>query len=392
MEKAEQSKIRYQYVQMQKCYFLLKNRHINQSEMSNYNNYCVIMSGGVGSRFWPFSKEEKPKQFLDFLGTGRSLLQGTFDRFKKIVPTENIYIVTNDAYEEITREQLPELQSHQILCEPMRRNTAPAIAFATYRIKAVNPQANIVVTPSDHLVLKEDQFIADIVKGLDFVEKNPMLLTLGIQPGRPETGYGYIQLPKKESTGIHKVKTFTEKPNLELAKKFVESGEFVWNSGIFIWNANSILSAFRNHLPDIVNRFDAGKHLFGTPDEKQFINETFSFCPNISIDYGVFEKADNVYVNISNFGWCDLGTWGAFHEASAQDDNNNTHLHCKSLFVESSDNIVAMSDDKLVVVQGLDGYIVAESDNVLLICKKSEEQRIKHFVADVKLKYGDEYL
>ena len=360
--------------------------------MSNSNHYCVIMGGGVGSRFWPFSKEEKPKQFLDFLGTGRSLLQGTFDRFKKMMPIENIYVITNDAYEEMTKKQLPELQDHQILCEPMRRNTAPAIAFAMYRIQAVNPQANIVVAPSDHLVLKEEDFIADIVNGLDFVEQNSMLLTLGIQPGRPETGYGYIQLPKKEMSGIQKVKTFTEKPNYELAKKFVESGEFVWNSGIFIWNVKSILAALRAHLPDIVNQFDTGKHLFGTSDEKKFINETFSFCPNISIDYGVLEKADNVYVNISNFGWCDLGTWSAFHEVSARDENDNTSLHCKSLFIESSDNIVAMSDGKLVVVQGLEGYVVAESDNVLLICKKSEEQRIKHFVADVKFKYGDEYL
>jgi mannose-1-phosphate guanylyltransferase len=358
----------------------------------NNNNYCVIMSGGVGSRFWPLSKEEKPKQFLDFLGTGRSLLQGTFDRFKKIVPTENILIVTNEAYAEMTKKQLPEVQEHQILCEPMRRNTAPAIAFATYRIKAINPQANIVVAPSDHLILNEEQFIADITKGLDFVENNPMLLTLGIQPSRPETGYGYIQISKKEINGISKVKTFTEKPNLELATMFVGSGEFVWNSGIFLWNVNTVINAFRNHLPDIANKFDEGKQLFNTADEKRFIGEIFPFCPNISIDYGVLEKADNVYVNVSNFGWCDLGTWGAFHEISQHDDNSNTGLHCKTLFVESSGNIVAMSNDKLVVVQGLDGYIVAESDNVLLICKKSEEQRIKHFVTDVKFRYGDEYL
>jgi mannose-1-phosphate guanylyltransferase len=359
----------------------------------NKNNYCVIMSGGVGSRFWPFSKEKKPKQFLDFLGTGRSLLQGTFDRFSKIVPTENIYIVTNEAYAEITKKQLPELQEHQILLEPMRRNTAPAIAFAVYRIRAVNPQANIVVAPSDHLILKEEQFIADIAKGLDFVEKNPILLTLGIQPSRPETGYGYIQLSEKEADGICKVKTFTEKPNLELAMKFVDSGEFLWNSGIFLWNIDAIIAAFRNYLPDIANKLDEGKELFNTPAEEQFINESFPFLPNISIDYGVLEKADNVYVNISNFGWCDLGTWGAFHEVSQRDEHNNTSLHNKTLYVESNDNIVAMNDsNKLVVIQGLDGYIVVESDNALLICKKSEEQRIKHFVTDVKFRYGDGYL
>ena len=356
------------------------------------NNYCVIMSGGVGSRFWPLSKEKKPKQFLDFLGTGRSLLQSTFDRFRRIVPTENIYVVTNDTYAEITKTQLPELQDYQILCEPMRRNTAPAIAFATYRIKAINSQANIVVAPSDHLVLKEEQFITDITKGLDFVEKNPILLTLGIQPGRPETGYGYIQLPKKELTGIHKVKTFTEKPNLELATKFVDSGEFVWNSGIFLWNVNTIVSAFHTHLPDIANKFNEGENLFNTPDEKQFIDEIFPFCSNISIDYGILEKAGNVYVNISNFGWCDLGTWGTFHEVSERDENNNTTLHGEALYIESNNNIVVTNNNKLTVIQGLNGYIVAESDNVLLICKKSEEQRIKHFVADVKFRYGKEFL
>ena len=358
----------------------------------NKNNYCVIMCGGIGSRFCPFSKEKKPKQFLDFLGTGRSLLQGTFDRFLKVVPKENIYVVTNETYADITKIQLPELQEHQILCEPMRRNTAPAIAFATYRIKAVNPQANIVVAPADHLILKEELFISDITKGLDFVEKNPMLLTLGIQPCRPETGYGYIQLNKKENEGIHKVKTFTEKPNLELAQKFVESGEFLWNSGIFLWNVNSVISAFSTHLPDLVTRFDEGKELFNTPAEKAFVKDVFPFLPNTSIDYGILENADNVYVNVSNFGWCDLGTWSSFHEVSQQDESNNASLHCKTLFVESNNNIVATSGDKLVVIQGLDGYIVAESDNVLLICKKNEEQRIKHFVADVKFKYGRDYL
>jgi Mannose-1-phosphate guanylyltransferase len=350
------------------------------------------MSGGVGSRFWPFSKENKPKQFLDFFGTGRSLLQSTFDRFKKIVPVENIYIVTNDAYAEMTKKQLPELKENQLLLEPMRRNTAPAIAFAAFRIRAVNPEANIIVAPSDHLIMKEDQFVADMKNGLEFVDKNPFLLTLGITPSRPETGYGYIQVNEKELGGIHKVKAFTEKPNLELAKKFVDSGEFVWNSGIFLWNVNSIIDAFKKYLPDIVQKFNEGKELFNTPAEKQFIDTSFPFCPNISIDYGVLEKADNVYVNISNFGWSDLGTWGSLHEISNRDENNNASLHCQTLYIESNDNIVAMNDNKLVVLQGLEDYIIAESDNVLMICKKSEEQRIKHFVTDVKFRYGDKYV
>jgi mannose-1-phosphate guanylyltransferase len=350
------------------------------------------MSGGVGSRFWPFSKEDKPKQFLDFFGTGRSLLQSTYDRFRKIVPLENIYIVTNDAYAGMTRQQLPELSENQLLLEPLRRNTAPAIAFASYRIHAVDPEANIIVAPSDHLILKEDLFVADMRKGLAFVEENPVLLTLGIRPSRPETGYGYIQVDGNNCEGIEKVKAFTEKPDLELAKKLLESGEFMWNSGIFLWNVNSILNAFREYLPDVVQKFDEGKTLFNTPREKQFVDETFPFCPNISIDYGILEKADNVYVNISDFGWSDLGTWGALHEVSQRDSDNNAQLNCKTLYIESTDNIVAMSDDKLVVLQGLDDYIVAESDNVLLICKKSEEQRIKHFVTDVKFRYGEEYV
>lgn len=356
------------------------------------NNYCVIMSGGVGSRFWPFSKENKPKQFLDFLGIGRSLLQSTYDRFKKVVPAENIFIVTNEAYAEMTKKQLPEIKDNQLLLEPMRRNTAPAIAFATFRINAINPDANIIVAPSDHMILKEDQFEVDMIKGLEFVRENPVLLTLGITPSRPETGYGYIQVNEKEKDGIHKVKAFTEKPSVELASKFVESGEFVWNSGIFLWNVKSIMEAFRVHLPDLSQRFNEGKDLFNTPAEKEFINASFPFCPNVSIDYGVMEKADNVYVNISNFGWNDLGTWGALHEVSERDKDNNANLNCKILFIESSDNIVAMSEEKLVVLQGLNDYIIAESDNVLLICKKSEEQRIKHFVTDVKFRYGDEYI
>lgn len=350
------------------------------------------MSGGVGSRFWPFSKEGKPKQFLDFFGTGRSLLQSTFDRFKKIVPVENIYIVTNDVYAEMTKKQLPELKDDQLLLEPIRRNTAPAIAYASFRINAIDPDANIVVAPSDHLIVNEDEFIADIQKGLDFVNDNQVLFTLGIKPSRPETGYGYIQVSEEEKDGIYKVKAFTEKPNFDLARKFVDSGEFVWNSGIFLWNVNTILDAFKKYLPDINQKFNEGKDLFNTSGEKKFVDSTFPFCPNISIDYGILEKADNVYVNISNFGWSDLGTWGALHEVLDRDGEDNASLHCKSLFIESTDNVVAMSEEKLVVLQGLDGYIVAESDNVLMICKKSEEQRIKHFVTDVKFRYGDEYV
>ncbi|GAB6012006.1 mannose-1-phosphate guanylyltransferase [Viscerimonas tarda] len=360
--------------------------------MDNKNSYCVIMGGGIGSRFWPFSREAKPKQFLDFFGTGHSLLRLTFDRFKKILPAENIFIVTNEAYDELIRKDLPELDPSQILFEPIRRNTAPCIAYATYHINAINPNANIVVAPSDHLILKEDEFVSVIQNALEFVERNPMLLTLGIKPSRPETGYGYIQVSEETVNDVPKVKVFTEKPNFELAKVFCESGEFLWNSGLFIWNIKTIMQALHDYLPDITNLFDQGSELFNTPAEKEFINERFLSCPNISIDYGVMEKAPNSCVMAADFGWSDLGTWGSLHEVSEKDKNANAGLICDSIFIDSSDNIVAAPSGKLAVIQGLNGYIVAESDNVLLICKKEDEQRIKSFVADAKLKYGQEYI
>ena len=357
----------------------------------NNNNYCIIMSGGIGNRFWPYSNGRTPKQFLDFFGTGRSLLQTTFDRFSKIIPRENIFVVTNDGYAELTKKQLPELSDDQILLEPLRRNTAPCIAYASYRIQAINPKANIIVAPSDHLILKSDQFIADIKKGLEFVDKHDVLLTLGVKPTRPETDYGYIQVCVDKVEGIHKVKTFTEKPNKELAQAFLDSGEFVWNSGIFIWSLKSIMNAFKAYMPDIVNKFDEGLHLFNTDKEKEFIDVSFPFCSNISIDYGILEKADNVYVIISSFGWSDLDSWTSLHEASERDENNNVNLQGDIIYIESSNNVVATTTKKLVLVQGLDDYIIAESDNTLLICKKEDEHRIKHFMTDVRLKYGDEY-
>lgn len=360
--------------------------------MDNKNNYCVIMGGGIGSRFWPFSREARPKQFLDFFGTGRSLLQMTVDRFKRILPLENIFIVTNNEYAQMVQEELPELKPNQILLEPMRRNTAPCIAFATYHINSFNPEANIVVAPSDHLILKEDEFLSIIQNAYKFVSKHNTLLTLGIKPSRPETGYGYIQMSEEKLDGVNKVKVFTEKPNLELAKVFFESGEFLWNSGIFIWNNKTILSALREYLPEITSRFDPGIDAFGTEKEKAFIDENFPFCPNISIDYGIMEKATNVYVQAADFGWSDLGTWGSLYEISEKDNDANASLIANTIFFDSAENVVTLPAGKLAVIQGLEGYIVAEADGVLLICKKSEEQRIKQFVADVKLKYGEKYI
>jgi len=362
----------------------------------NKNNYCVIMAGGVGSRFWPLSKQKKPKQFLDILGTGRTLLQMTFDRFNQICPTENIYIVTSSDYNEIVKEQLPELNQSQILLEPVRRNTAPCIAYANYKILNHNPEANIVTAPSDHLILKVDEFIKVIEEGLEFVSNKDALLTLGIKPGRPETGYGYIQVndnsPLQENKQIFKVKTFTEKPNKELAKVFYESGEFFWNAGIFIWSLKSIKQAFETFLPEVNDLFKEGLDVYDTDKENEFIAKTYFECKNISIDIGIMEKADNVYVYCSDFGWADLGTWGSLHENIEKDKDNNS-IRGDNVFAYNLTNcIVKMPEEKLVVLQGLQDYIVVESDNVLLVCKKEDEQEIKQYVNDIKLKLGDKYL
>lgn len=357
------------------------------------NRYCVIMCGGVGSRFWPYSRAAKPKQFIDFFGTGRSLLQMSYDRVKGIVPAENILVVTNETYAPLVQEQLPELTEAQIMLEPARRNTAPCIAWAAYHIHAINPEASIMVTPSDHLILKEDEFRANVVTGFDFVEHHDALLTLGIKPNRPETGYGYIQVGEPTATSrISAVKTFTEKPNLELAKVFLASGEFFWNSGMFIWTANSIISALRNCAPDVAEKFDSMIDAFGTAKEAEAIRANFDACPNISIDFAVMEKAPNVYVECVNFGWNDLGTWSVLYDFSPKNREGNVTQNCKALLYNCADNMIAVSRDKLVVASGLKDYIVADADDVLLICPKAEEQRIKQYVNDVKASYGDKYL
>lgn len=348
------------------------------------------MSGGIGSRFWPASRTSYPKQFLDFFGSGKSLLQQTYDRFLQLIPKENILIVTNARYKDLTMSQLPDIDEKQILLEPQRRNTAPCIAFAANRILACNPDANIIVAPSDHLILKEAEFLSTIKMGLDFVENNDVLLTIGIKPNRPETGYGYIQIGENKEGNISKVKTFTEKPNLELAKVFLDSGEFYWNSGIFMWNVKTILSAFDELLPEIASRFNSGQKYFNTSKESEFINKIFPACPNISIDYGILEKAGNVFVLTADFGWSDLGTWGSLHDLSQKDEENNATLKCEALLYESSDNLISVPD-KLVVLHKMNGYIVAESGNVLMICKKEDEQEIRQFVIDANLKKGEEY-
>ncbi|MCW0483872.1 mannose-1-phosphate guanylyltransferase [Gaoshiqia sediminis] len=360
------------------------------------NNYCVIMAGGIGSRFWPLSKTSMPKQFLDILGTGRTFIQMTFDRLKKLCPAENFLVVTSVDYKDLVLAQLPELAESQVLLEPLRRNTAPCIAYACNKIKAENPDANVIVAPSDHLILKEEEFLSQVRMGLEFVTEKDALLTLGITPNRPETGYGYIQIDNKfdfkSLDNLYKVKTFTEKPNLEMAQIFLESGEFFWNSGIFIWSMKSIMSAFDLHLPDVAELFKKGEKLYGTADEVHFINKTYSECQNISIDYGVMEKADNVYVLCADFGWSDLGTWGSLYENKEKDSDANSVSGENVLLYNSKNCIVNMPNEKIAVLQGLDGYIVVESDGTLLVCRKEDEQQIRQFVNDVKLLKGNRFV
>jgi len=355
------------------------------------------MAGGVGSRFWPLSRSEKPKQFLDFLGVGRTLIQQTYDRFNRIIPAENIYIVSNSDYSEIIYEQLPSLPAENILLEPQRRNTAPCIAYAAYRIQKRDPAALMVVAPSDHLVMNEESFLKSVKHSLLFVKETQSLLTLGILPTRPETGFGYIQVDKGrglESEGaiFEKVKTFTEKPDLNLAKVFLESGEFFWNSGIFFWSVNSIISALSSFLPEINQAFSNGIALYEGPKEAKFIEKTYAECRNISIDYGIMEKAENVYVHIAEFGWSDLGTWGSLYEQSEKDKSGNALSADSAFLYDTKDSLVNIKGEKLVVLQGLEDFIVVDSGDVLLICKKDQEQRIKNFVNDVKLEKGKNYI
>lgn len=350
------------------------------------------MCGGIGSRFWPYSRESRPKQFLDFLGTGRSLLQMSFDRISSLVPPENVLVVTNAQYKPLISEQLPELSDDNILLEPARRNTAPCIAWAAYHIAARDPEASIIVCPSDHLITRDEVFRDAILKGFEFVETHDALLTLGITPTRPETGYGYIQVGEKVDGDICRVKTFTEKPKLELAKVFLETGEFFWNSGIFLWSAKTIIRELIANAPDVANVFEKGRHLFGTSAERQFIEENFPGCVGISIDFAVMEKAKNVYVECVSFGWNDLGTWSALYDNSPKNRDANVTQNCRVLAYDSTDNIFAVKDDKLVVVAGLSGYIVADRGDVLLICPKAEEQKIKQMVNDVKMTFGDKYI
>ncbi|MDA0890201.1 MAG: mannose-1-phosphate guanylyltransferase [Bacteroidetes bacterium] len=354
----------------------------------NKNNYAVIMAGGIGSRFWPMSKVTFPKQFLDILGTGETLIQQTFNRLQRVCPKENILIVTNKNYKELCLEQLPNVIESNILCEPAMRNTAPCVAYAAFKIQSMNENANMIIAASDHIILKEDEFVRVANDCLEVVAKNDILLTLGITPSRPDTGYGYIQFTTEKLDNhqkIRKVKTFTEKPNQELALNFLDSGDFLWNSGMFVWSAKSITLAFRKQLRDMYDVFEQGKQFYNTSKETEFIDRIFPGCKNISLDYGIMEKSENVYVYPTDLGWSDLGTWGSLYAHLDLDENRNAVQGNKVMLYDSTDNIIKVPNDKVVVMQGMNGYIVVENEGTLLICKKENEQQIKQFVTDLKI-------
>ncbi|CAM3021472.1 mannose-1-phosphate guanylyltransferase (GDP) [Flavobacterium succinicans] len=360
--------------------------------MIQKNIYVLIMAGGVGSRFWPKSRNHFPKQFIDILGTGQSLLQMTYARFLQICPKENIYILSNQDYKGLVLEQLDGITERNILLEPSRNNTAPCIAYATYKILQENPEANIVVAPSDHLILKEAAFLDKIKQALDYTSKNDALLTLGISPTRPDTGYGYIHFEQVAVASVHTVNRFMEKPVLEKAKEYLASGDYLWNAGIFIWSAQSIQQAFQTHAPEIANLFEQGKPFYNTPDEVGFIEEHYPKSPNISIDYAILEKATNVFTIPADIGWSDLGTWASLHEVLPKDALNNTksidHLH-----VEGTSNcIIHLPKGKAAVIKGLEDYIIVDDEKVLLIYPKSCEQEIKGVAGEMVRTFGEEYL
>lgn len=350
----------------------------------NKNYYGIIMAGGVGSRFWPVSTTEFPKQFHDMLGAGETLIQKTFSRLSKLIPAENILVLTNEKYNSIVLEQLPLIKQEQVLLEPAMRNTAPCILYASLRIKKQNPDAVMVVAPSDHWIEDENAFTANLQQCFDFCSKENALMTLGIQPTFPNTGFGYIEYDKTDGNPIKKVSQFREKPDYETAKSFLESGNFLWNGGIFIWSAQSITEAFEKFQPQMNALFQKGMDSYNTPAEKSFIDENYAASENVSIDYAVMEKADNVFVLPATFDWNDLGTWGSLHEKLDKDENNNAVVNATVLLQNSSSNIISTSKDKMVIVNGLEDFIIVDKDNVLLIYPKSKEQEIKGIVNQIK--------
>lgn len=356
------------------------------------NVYVAIMAGGVGSRFWPGSRESYPKQFLDMMGTGKSLLRLTFERFLPLCPAANILVVTNKAYKHLVLEQLPEISERQILCEPSRNNTAPSIAYTAFRLAAQDPDANFVIASSDQIVLKEQEFLNKIKQALAFTAEHNALVTLGIQPTRPDTGYGYIQFGEESGDNIRKVIRFTEKPNAQIAADFVNSGEYLWNAGIFIWNVQAILQAFETYAPDIYQVLEPGKELYNTPAEQDFIDTNYPRTRNISVDFAIMEKSPNVFTIPADIGWSDLGTWASLHHEAAKDEYDNVVQSDKALVIDCDNLMLKAPNGKLVVLKDLSDYIVIDTEDVLLVYPKSKEQEIRQVTNDVRENFGNDYL
>ena len=364
------------------------------SKTNTVEKPCVlIMAGGIGSRFWPVSKNKHPKQFLDILGTGKSLLRQTYERFEKIIPAENIYVITNETYLDLVKQHIPELSDQQILLEPLRKNTSPCVAYAAYKIASLNASANLIVAPSDHVILDEAKFADVVMQAANYTNTNDDIITLGILPTRPDTGYGYIQFIEEEvAPGIHKVKTFLEKPTKMIAQTIYRSGDFLWNAGIFVAGVKTWIKAFYQHLPEMDDLFKGGKKFWNTSKEAEFINEVYQQCANVSIDIGIMEKASNVMVIPSKFGWSDLGTWASLYEHHDKDYLGNA-VNGKNVTVyDASNNMVMVPDKKLVVLQGIENFIIVDTDDVLLICSKDNEQEIKQIVQELKRGKGDKWL
>jgi mannose-1-phosphate guanylyltransferase len=361
--------------------------------MKNKHHYVAIMAGGIGSRFWPMSRTSFPKQFLDVLNTGKTLIQWTYDRYTKFIPEENIFIVTSEEYVDIVKKQLPNLPVENILAEPSKKNTAPCIAYISFKLAQIDPEACFIVAPSDHLILEQENFEKISLQALDFVSNIKALATLGIKPTHPNTGYGYIQYEGLEvAQGIYKVKTFTEKPDLEIAESFLASGDFLWNAGIFAWKVSTILTAFEKNQPEMYELFDQEKQHFNTPEEAKAIQKIYPQCTNISIDIAIMEKADNVFVIPSSFGWSDLGTWNSAYDNIEKDYFGNAVASDNVIVIDATKCMINAPKDKLVVVQGLDDFIIVDTKDVLLICSKEKEQSIKEYVAEVKRHKGDKYI
>ena len=362
-------------------------------EISN-QNYCVILAGGRGRRLWPVSRTEYPKQFIDFFGTGRTQLQTTFDRFVRVLPVENIYACTCREYLPLVKEQLPEVTEQNIMVEPVNRNTAPSVAWANMRIKRINPAANIIVTPSDQMVMNEEKFQRCLQIGISYVSENNVLLAMGVRPTRPEPGYGYIQLGEQScKPDVYCVKSFTEKPEREFARMFMESGEFYWNTGIFISNSRHLTKSFENTFPSVLRNLKFENPNYTYEEELEYVAQNYPRYPNLSLDYAILEQGRSVYVMRCDFGWADLGTWHAIYECMSKSPDDNVVLNSEVVLDDARNNIIRLPKDRLGVISGLDGYIVAEEGNVLLICKKGDSSAlVRKYVNEVQLKYGDDFV